>query len=119
MALGSRGRLETAPRKREQSCFLEAGALGFLAEEGVFPFILAWSPVHLLQEGSGPPFEPPVREGVKGGGWQPRAVGRLQAWGKDLRIGQGGLRRGLFEFSQTSALPPCPPNACCPLAEGL
>lgn len=25
------------------------------------PFILAWSPVHLLQEGSGPLFEPPVR----------------------------------------------------------
>ena len=32
------------------------------------PFILACSPVHLLQEGSGPPFEPPVKgEGVEGG----------------------------------------------------
>ena len=55
MALGKQGRLETAPRKREQSRFLEAGALGFLAEEGILSAFL-W---RLLgcREGSGNPLQ--------------------------------------------------------------
>lgn len=100
------GQVEMPLRETEQSRFLEAGALG-LAEEGGSLSILAWSPVHLLQEGSGPPFEPPVRGRESR---RPCAKGGREASGpgEGPTDWAGGSRRGLFEFSNLS-LPPCPP----------
>lgn len=90
--------------------------LGFLAEEGALPFILARSLVHLLQEGSGCCAEPASeRWGSLGlpalGGW-----GSLQGQREDTGFRQEALGRGLLAFCQTQAVlqkgPPHPPMAC-------
>lgn len=66
------GRLETAPRIRECISWRPVHLASWQRKERSLH--LARSPVHLLQEGSGPLFEPPVRgEGGEGGlashGW--------------------------------------------------